>query len=173
MKSLGYTESGWSTGDIIKHWSTDNTSDRWQVITFLGGPVAAISSIHPDCCVGHVVRCVKVPQIWSQSNFFCLAEDQTRPLNFWTLQFPNNVQVVMIVSSWFLAVCVCECFGYSGRAKSDGRLFQRDSSWRQKYPQGKQDLLLKVEGGASQGPHRQYSGYYWRKWLRIESRGTR
>lgn len=136
-------------------------SDKWLNFWV---DLLLLSHLSVQTDVGHVVRWVKVPQIWSQCKFVYLAEDQTRPLSFLTLQFPNSVQVVLIVSSWFLAVCVCMCgaggFGYSRSAKSDGRLFQRDSSWRQKYPQDKQDLLLKVEGGASQGPHRQYAGYY-------------
>ena len=161
VTTVGYTQRGWSAGDFIRSWNTDNTSKLASVFFFffflLGGPGAATSSIHPSFCIGHVVRCVKVSQSWRLcACLLYLAEGQPRRLSSSTLQFPYKVQAVVNANSWsLLCVCVLGVVGVQ-RVKTEHSRetlvgdrsickVNRISSWRSR------EVLLKAPTDNTQG----------------------
>lgn len=106
MKRSGYTESGLSTRDIVRHWSTDNTSKLVSIVFTECSWCWSI--VNPIQAAGTVIMCAKVPQNWSQSKYAYLAEDQTRRLDSSPLQLPNKVQTLMNAQPRHL-LCVCRC----------------------------------------------------------------
>ncbi len=108
MKSFGYTESGLSTRDIIRHCSTDNTSKPVSILFHWVYLLLLHRLSNPGYFSGIVVMCADVSLNWGQPKYAYLAKDQTRRLDSSPLPFPSKVQT-LINANTRLLLCMCRC----------------------------------------------------------------